>query len=130
VFSKGNITLSSEMEILSNLLKELTISVDDLNKPFQPILDDIEFYLHNLDNAVYFTDIGGVDVISNLVNTSSDTSLVAKCALVLGVACQRYLYTFHYHFWRMHLPINTCYLFFCRLKTCALVVSLSLHECY
>ncbi|KAF6029965.1 hypothetical protein EB796_011722 [Bugula neritina] len=92
VFSKGNITLSSEMEILSNLLKELTISVDDLNKPFQPILDDIEFYLHNLDNAVYFTDIGGVDVISNLVNTSSDTSLVAKCALVLGVACQSNVY--------------------------------------
>jgi nucleotide exchange factor SIL1 len=54
------------------------------------ILEDLDYYMHQFDNAQDFVSIGGLDLIIVPGLTSLDTSedLVAKSAILLGSAAQ------------------------------------------
>ena len=75
------------MEIITRLYTELLEGSEP--DALKAILDDLEYYLHKYDNAVYFADLGGMVLLTHLINTSSDVGVVAKAALTLGSACQR-----------------------------------------
>ena len=86
-FTKQNMTISSEMEIVSSLYERLLKGTQDNDSMLA--LDDLEFYVHKYDNAVYFSDLGGVVLLKHLINASSQPDIVAKAALTLGSAMQR-----------------------------------------
>ena len=89
-FATKNITMSSEMELLSELYLELIeYTPDNDSKVLDSILDDIEYHIHKYDNAVYFADLGGIDRVVQILNQSSDMKLISKAAICLGAAAQR-----------------------------------------
>ena len=89
MFAKQNVTLSSEMELVTKLYTEL-LEGGEVGT-LLAVLEDLEFYIHKYDNAVYFVDLGGVSTLTHLLNTSSDAGILANTALCLGSAAQRYV---------------------------------------
>ena len=52
-------------------------------------LDDLEYYVHQIDNAVDLDKIHGMEVVIKYLN-NSDLKLQEKAAKVIGAAVQRY----------------------------------------
>lgn len=80
--------MSSEMELLSGIYEEL-LTPDRDSQSLLAILDDVEFYSHTLDNAIYFADLGGMDLLTKLLNESADVDVLASVAICIGSAAQR-----------------------------------------
>lgn len=77
--------ISSEQEILAKLLVELR-STNSTSSRIITLLNDIEFYLHSIDNANYFSDAGGLELLVNLLADSTDAEMVASLCLTIGSA--------------------------------------------
>ena len=52
-------------------------------------LDDLEYYVHQIDNAVDLDKIHGMEVVIKYLN-NSNVKLQEKAAKVIGAAVQRY----------------------------------------
>lgn len=86
-FSKRNLSISSEQEIISNIDQRMKQDIDTQSRLL--LLADLEFYLHNLDNAVYYTDIGGMSRLLNLLNSTANYDLASDLMLAIGAGSQR-----------------------------------------
>ena len=85
---RSMLTFHADVEIMLQRLEILVnpeSTVDDVLRS----LDDLEYIVHQIDNARDFDVLGGLAVIIQLLNNSNND---VKCgaALVLGSATQRY----------------------------------------
>ncbi|XP_064631470.1 nucleotide exchange factor SIL1-like isoform X2 [Lineus longissimus] len=81
-----NLNVETDNEIITKLLelyKNDSISVD-LRKN---ILSDLEYYLHQIDNAVDFSVMGGLDLVVKDLN-HTDPQIRSEAAFVIGAAVQ------------------------------------------
>ena len=84
---KFDATISSELEILTNLYHQLEI-LEDIDS-YLPLLFNVQYYLHKIDNANYFKDIGGINYLVELLNTTDNLELSSAVILALGSAAQK-----------------------------------------
>ncbi|KAK2180925.1 hypothetical protein NP493_420g05009 [Ridgeia piscesae] len=81
-----NAVLKSDLEILEDLLgkyKQPDLSEDHL----RTILADLEYYLHQIDNAQNFVTLGGLECVMRDLNHTAQV-IRSETALVLGSAVQ------------------------------------------
>ena len=79
------LNMKTDMELLSKLVNEFKVSTDDVDKV--TILEDLEYYVHQYDNALLFVDMGGLkDVIAPGLNSSSPQIRLHSCLLLTGAA--------------------------------------------
>ena len=77
--------MKTDMELLTKLVKEFKESTDDVDKV--TILEDLEYYVHQYDNALLFVDMGGLkDVITPSLNSSNPQLRLHSCLLLSGAA--------------------------------------------
>ncbi|CAF3698496.1 unnamed protein product [Rotaria socialis] len=82
-----NMKIETDHEILTKLIKQLGKTDNEENR--KTILTDLEFYLHQYDNAIVFGDMHGLELLIQLLNTtdtSNDNRYLAS--LALGAAFQ------------------------------------------
>ncbi|XP_050399018.1 nucleotide exchange factor SIL1 isoform X1 [Patella vulgata] len=85
-FEDMNIGVKTDVEIITELLDKLQKpDINDQN--LKTILTDLEYYLHQIDNAVYFCDARGLEVLLRFLNHTSE-AIRSETALVLGSALQ------------------------------------------
>ncbi|KAI0229250.1 Nucleotide exchange factor SIL1 [Lamellibrachia satsuma] len=85
-FSEMNAVMKTDVEILKDLLekyKQPDLSEDQI----RPILTDLEYYLHQIDNAQNFVNLGGLQLIMRDLNHTSEV-IRSETALVLGSSVQ------------------------------------------
>jgi nucleotide exchange factor SIL1 len=81
------LNMKSEMDILNALVKE--ISSDDLKTEEKlKILEDIEYFCHNIDNALHFVSIGGLEKILVPSLNDSNAEIVMRSIRTLAVILQ------------------------------------------
>ncbi|XP_059151352.1 nucleotide exchange factor SIL1-like [Physella acuta] len=79
-------TMKTEGEIVTGLVKKLKApGVDHVQ--LKVLLVDLEYYLHQIDNAKIFSDLGGLHILLNLIN-SSNTDIQESALHTLGAALQ------------------------------------------
>ena len=77
--------MKTDMELLTKLVKEFKESTDDVDKV--TILEDLEYYVHQYDNALLFVDMGGLKhVITPSLNSSNPQMRLTSCLLLSGAA--------------------------------------------
>ena len=77
--------MKTDMELLTKLVKEFKESTDDVDKV--TILEDLEYYVHQYDNALLFVDMGGLQhVITPSLNSSNAQMRLTSCLLLSGAA--------------------------------------------
>lgn len=84
-FHDMNMDIKTDGEIITELmdkLKQEDIPRDNL----LTTLTDLEYYLHQIDNAVLFKDWGGLPYILKIMNNTKDEELQMEAAMVLGAA--------------------------------------------
>ncbi|CAF5005362.1 unnamed protein product, partial [Rotaria socialis] len=77
-----NMKIETDHEILTKLIKQLGKTDNEENR--KTILTDLEFYLHQYDNAIVFGDMHGLELLIQLLNTtdtSNDNRYLASLAL-------------------------------------------------
>ncbi|XP_013389967.1 nucleotide exchange factor SIL1 isoform X2 [Lingula anatina] len=84
--AKFNMNVKTDQEIITELFEELKEKKLD-NERQMTILTDLEYYVHQMDNAQHFAGIGGLDVCVKLLN-HSNIDIRGEAALVLGSAMQ------------------------------------------
>lgn len=87
-FAKMNMGMKTDLEIVTGLVKRYKVK-DILADERVRILTDLEYYLHQIDNAVYFADSAALDILVLDLN-STDAAVRSSAALALGAAAQRY----------------------------------------
>ncbi|CAF1589569.1 unnamed protein product [Rotaria sp. Silwood1] len=87
-FQSMNIKIQTDHEILTNLINELTKTNNEHN--LKTILTDLEFYLHQYDNAIVFSDMNGLELLIQLLNTTNtyNDDIRSLTSLALGAAFQ------------------------------------------
>ncbi|ESP03726.1 hypothetical protein LOTGIDRAFT_237555 [Lottia gigantea] len=85
-FKKLNIGVKTDIEIINDLLEKLNQEKLD-TESHKFILSDLEYYLHQIDNAVYFCDIRGMELLLKYLNSTQD-EIRSETALVIGSALQ------------------------------------------
>ncbi|XP_057367633.1 nucleotide exchange factor SIL1-like [Daphnia carinata] len=79
-------SIKTEYEIVKELVAKYLSTKEDLER--QVILSDLEFYVHQYDNAQDFVKMGGFsDVVLPALN-STNKDLRSSAAFLLGSACQ------------------------------------------
>ncbi|KAK3095048.1 hypothetical protein FSP39_009660 [Pinctada imbricata] len=78
--------IQTDGEIVTDLVKKLSNKDIDSSER-ATVLEDLEYYLHQIDNAVLFCDMGGMPLILQTLN-SSEASVRSMSAFVLGSALQ------------------------------------------
>ncbi|CAF1105389.1 unnamed protein product, partial [Didymodactylos carnosus] len=89
-FEEINMRIQTDQEILAELiekLKKMSNDNDEENEHKKTILTDLEYYLHQYDNALTFSDLGGLTLVHKLFN-STNSDIRALTCLVLGAAWQ------------------------------------------
>ncbi|XP_045189299.2 nucleotide exchange factor SIL1-like [Mercenaria mercenaria] len=84
-FHDMNMDIKTDGEIIEELigrLKEKELRRDNL----LTTLTDLEYYLHQIDNAILFKDWGGIPYILKILNNTQDEELQIEAAMVLGSA--------------------------------------------
>ncbi|CAL1527738.1 unnamed protein product [Lymnaea stagnalis] len=66
-----NMAVKTEGEIVTELTAKLKGPYDDVES-LKSLLVDIEYYLHQIDNAKLFADLGGLETMLKLMNNSND----------------------------------------------------------
>lgn len=94
-FEAANLNVKIDAEIINDLLKEFRDAAVSKAR-LLTILEDLEYYLHQIDNAVYFSHVGGIAELLDLMNKSLDNhissmsmdniTLLPALAQVLGAA--------------------------------------------
>ncbi|CAF1525871.1 unnamed protein product [Rotaria sp. Silwood1] len=86
-FESMNIKIQTDQEIIINLIDQLNKTNNNDNRKI--ILIDLEYYLHQYDNAILFSDLNGLDLLINLLNsTNTDVEIRSLANLALGAAFQ------------------------------------------
>merc|ERR1719468_726096 len=91
-FKETNLHVNSDTEIIKKSIRNMKSSND--KKELLKILDDLEFVVHKYDNGLVFSDLGGFEMVMNRLNSTHDSDLKMKLALVLGSSLQRYFIIF------------------------------------
>ena len=79
------LNMKTDMELLTKLINEFKETQDDVDKV--TILEDLEYYVHQYDNALLFVDMGGLkDVIIPSLNSSNPQIRLHSCLLLSGAA--------------------------------------------
>lgn len=76
-----------DIEFIQEYVAVLNKSTSSLNE-MEHALTELEFFLHQTDNAVDFKTIGGLELVVKLLN-STEERLITKASHVLGSAAQR-----------------------------------------
>ncbi|CAF1186659.1 unnamed protein product [Rotaria sordida] len=86
-FESINMKIQTDQEILINLIDQLNKTDNNDNR--KTILTDLEYYLHQYDNAILFSDLNGLDLLIDLLNsTNTNAEIRSLVNLVLGAAFQ------------------------------------------
>ncbi|CAF3195517.1 unnamed protein product [Rotaria socialis] len=86
-FESLNMKIQTDQEILVTLIDQLNKTDNDDNT--KTILTDLEYYLHQYDNAILFADMNGLDLLIALLNsTNTDAEIRNLASLALGAAFQ------------------------------------------
>lgn len=89
-FKETNLHVNSDTEIIKKSISNMKSSND--KKELLKILDDLEFVVHKYDNGLVFSDLGGFEMVMNRLNSTHDSDLKMKLALVLGSSLQSNFY--------------------------------------
>lgn len=85
-FAKLNWMMKTEAEIITGLVQEYrNITTSESRK--LAIFEDLEYYLHQVDNAQLFVDLNALNIAKEALN-SSNSQLKSISALLLGSAAQ------------------------------------------
>ena len=80
-----DLNVETDIEIVKKLFKKFEASVSDEDKAV--ILEDLEYYTHQYDNALLFVELGGIrDILLPSLNSSSLAVRLEACLLVSGAA--------------------------------------------
>ena len=82
------LTFHADVEIMLQRL-EILVNPESTADNMLRSLDDLEYIVHQIDNARDFDVLGGLVVIVQLLNHSNN-DIKCGAALVLGSAAQRY----------------------------------------
>ncbi|CAF1145651.1 unnamed protein product [Adineta ricciae] len=86
-FEQMNMKVQTDHELLTDLLKQLNATNNNENR--KTILTDLEFYLHQYDNAILFSDMHGLELLIQLLNSTNVNNDVRHLTcLTLGAAFQ------------------------------------------
>ena len=83
----ADIFVKKDIEIIKKHVGTLNSTSSSLPEK-EHALDELEFYVHQIDNAIDLDTIGGLTLVIKLMN-STDPSLVRRATYVLGSATQR-----------------------------------------
>lgn len=83
----ADIFVKKDIEIIKKHVETLNSTSSSLPEK-EHALDELEFYVHQIDNAIDLDTIGGLTLVIKLMN-STDPSLVRRATYVLGSATQR-----------------------------------------
>ncbi|XP_060571318.1 nucleotide exchange factor SIL1-like [Ruditapes philippinarum] len=84
-FNDINMDIKTDGEIIEDMIGKLRDK--DLERDnLLTTLTDLEYYLHQIDNAVLFKDMGGIPYILKIMNMTQDEDLQMEAAMVLGAA--------------------------------------------
>ena len=78
----------SSAEVMMSLLQVLVEAKQQEEALMLQALSELEYYLHQFDNARQLNSMGGFGVLVNLLNHSS-TELASQAAVAIGAATQR-----------------------------------------
>ena len=79
-----NLEVETDIEIVSKLVKEFQEATENDKTT---ILDDLEYYVHQYDNALLFVDLGGLQkIIIPSLNSSNISHRKYSCLLLSGAA--------------------------------------------
>ncbi|XP_068745321.1 nucleotide exchange factor SIL1-like [Montipora capricornis] len=78
--------VKKDIEIITHLVKTLNSSSSNLSEK-EHALDELEYYVHQIDNARDLHSIGGLALVVKLMN-STEPSLASRATYVLGSAAQ------------------------------------------
>ena len=82
------LNMETDIEIIKKLVESFKQTSDNADKA--TILEDLEYYLHQYDNALLFVDMGGLkDIITPSLNSSDDVIRKQSC-LILREALKKY----------------------------------------
>ncbi|KAM7452426.1 nucleotide exchange factorsil1 [Porites harrisoni] len=82
----ADIFVKKDIEIIKKHVETLNSTSSSLPEK-EHALDELEFYVHQIDNAIDLDTIGGLTLVIKLMN-STDPSLVRRATYVLGSATQ------------------------------------------
>lgn len=85
----ADIFVKKDIEIIKKHVETLNSTSSSLPEK-EHALDELEFYVHQIDNGIDLDTIGGLTLVIKLMN-STDPSLVRRATYVLGSATQRWL---------------------------------------
>ncbi|KAL3864363.1 hypothetical protein ACJMK2_006053 [Sinanodonta woodiana] len=85
-FVKINMDIKTEGEIITEMVKQLN-KPDITAKDKLQVLSELEYLLHQIDNAVLFSDLGGLELAIKALN-DTDSDIKAEATMVLGSALQ------------------------------------------
>lgn len=86
-FESLNVDMKTDLEILNEILLRYRRTEDLSPQERLAILSDLEYYLHQIDNAKNFADMGGLQLVISDLN-STDRDVRNEAALVLSSAVQ------------------------------------------
>lgn len=86
-FEALNMGIKTDLEIVTELVEKFKDENTDVLQKLQ-VLAELEYYLHQIDNAVLFKDLGGLPWLLKAVNYTQDERVQKEAALVLGAATQ------------------------------------------
>lgn len=88
----ANLNIRTDSEIIKKLIgeyEEAVVDVDKKQQELERILDDLEYLVHQVDNALEFLDQGGLEkVILPNLNRTNNSVLKGKSLTILGSALQ------------------------------------------
>ncbi|KAH3787188.1 nucleotide exchange factor SIL1-like [Dreissena polymorpha] len=84
-FADMNANIETDAEIIARLLLKLNNS-DTPSEELQLTLTDLEYYLHQYDNAILFGDAGGLSVLLGILNKTENMDVLKEAARALGAA--------------------------------------------
>jgi len=85
VLGDVELNMETDVEILTKLINQFKLSKSDEDK--LTIIEDLEYYVHQYDNALLFVDQGGLkDIVSPSLNSTSAALRKMACMLLSGAA--------------------------------------------
>ena len=87
-FEGANIWMKKDIEIIQELVAKLNNS-DSTKSEIIAALEELEYLVHQIDNARDLDIIGGLELVVNLLNQTDDDEIQSLAAYVIGSAAQR-----------------------------------------
>jgi nucleotide exchange factor SIL1 len=88
-FEGENIWMKKDIEIIQNLVTKLNKS-ESRKTEILGALEELEYLVHQIDNARDLDSIGGLQLVVNMLNQTDD-EIQSQAAYVIGSAAQRYI---------------------------------------